>query len=91
MLEERTVRNKLNTYAELGILQRRKGKRNQDFYALARNEVDLTTWKAAIEFFSEVSPPGVVGSYLLVLQAKTLWTISSQRFFQDKKASTDYN
>lgn len=65
LLEERTVRNKLNTYAELGILQRRKGKRNQDFYTLARNEVDLTTWKDAVEFFSEVSPLGVVGSYLL--------------------------
>lgn len=25
------------------------------------------------------------------LQEKTLWTVGSQRFFQDKKASTDYN
>lgn len=64
-IDERTVRNKLNAYADLGILQKTKGTRNQDFYALAENKIDLAAWKDAIEFFAEAGPLGVVGSYLL--------------------------
>lgn len=65
LIDERTVRNKLNAYAKLGILQKTKGTRNQDFYALAENKIDLASWKDAIEFFAEVGPLGVIGSCLL--------------------------
>lgn len=65
VLEERTVRNKLNSYMKLGLLSQTTGKRKQKFYSLAKNEVDLASWFDAISFFSEISPLGVVGSYLL--------------------------
>lgn len=64
-LDEKTVRNKLNDYVELGVLSRKKGKRKQDFYSLAMNRVNLISWYDAIEFFSETNPIGVIGSFLL--------------------------
>lgn len=65
VLEERTVRNKLNSYVELGLLSQTTGKRKQKFYSLAKNDVKLGSWYDAISFFSEISPLGVIGSYLL--------------------------
>lgn len=64
-LDDKTVRIKLNEYAKLGVLSRRKGKRKQDFYSLAMNRVNLISWYDAIEFFSETNPMGVIGSFLL--------------------------
>ncbi len=59
-----TVRNKLSEYAELGMLQTEKdGKKLQ--YSLKKTNVDLSGLCDALTFFSEVSPLGVVGSYLL--------------------------
>jgi hypothetical protein len=59
-----TVRNKLSEYEAYGILTTKKqGKRL--LYLLSKTEINLGSISEALMFFSEVSPLGVVGSYLL--------------------------
>lgn len=59
-----TVRKKLKEYEKLGILKSRK-QGNQVLFSRNESDVPLNKWNDAIKFFSEVSPLGVVGSYLL--------------------------
>lgn len=63
-LDLSTIRKKLKEYEKLGILKSRKlGK--QILFSRNESDVPLDKWSDAIKFFSEVSPLGVVGSYLL--------------------------
>lgn len=59
-----TIRKKLKEYEKLGILKSRK-QGNQVLYSRNESDVSLDRWSDAIKFFSEISPLGVVGSYLL--------------------------
>ena len=63
-ISERTIRNKLDVYVELGILKREKqgGK-----LIYSRNDMawDMDAWKDTVAFASEVMPLGIVGSCLL--------------------------
>ena len=61
--DESTVRKKLKEYTELGILRAEKHGR-ETYYLLSKNTVDLDSWDAAIAFFSEAAPLGVIGSFL---------------------------
>lgn len=59
-----TVRNKLSEYETLGILTTKKqGKKL--LYLIANSEINLNNIYDVLLFFSEISPLGVVGSYLL--------------------------
>lgn len=63
-LDVSTVRNKLTEYEAHGILATQKqGKKL--LYSLNNTMIDLNNISNALIFFSEVSPLGVVGSYLL--------------------------
>lgn len=60
--EENTLRDKLSEYETLGVLTSRK--QGRDKYYRMRPTTDVTPLAAALAFFSEVAPCGVVGSYL---------------------------
>ena len=64
ILDESTVRKKLKEYEQLGLLESDKIGRE---LAFRRNEdnVALDSWHDAIDFFSESTPLGVIGSFLL--------------------------
>lgn len=64
-IDERTVRTKLQDYEKLGILTKKTGARQQQYYSLAMNRLDLCSWFDAVSFFSETNPLGVIGSFLL--------------------------
>ncbi|MGN0502343.1 MAG: WYL domain-containing protein, partial [Ruminococcus sp.] len=64
-----TIRKKLKEYEKLGILKSRK-QGNQILYSRNESDVQQDKWSDAIKFFSEASPLGVVGSYLLDKQEK---------------------
>lgn len=61
--EESTVRKKLAEYARLGLVTARRQGR-QTLYSRARS-VCLTSWRDALEFFSEAAPCGAAGNFLL--------------------------
>lgn len=64
LFEPQTVRNKLKEYTEYGITTATKEKKAH-YYSLNRcyfEDFDIT--KDAINFFSEVAPFGVIGSYI---------------------------
>jgi hypothetical protein len=64
VLDVSTVRNKLSEYANLGLLiTKKQGKRL--LYLLDHSDINLNSIYEALLFFSEISPLGVVGSYLL--------------------------
>lgn len=64
MMVPKTLENKLTEYTKLGILeQKKKGKDN--YYRLKKNDIDIQAWHDAYDFFSEINPLGVIGSYLL--------------------------
>lgn len=65
IIEEKTVRTKLKTYAKLGILTQKIGIKKKQYYSLAINRIDLRSWSDAISFFSETAAVGVIGSFLL--------------------------
>lgn len=61
--DESTVRKKLKEYTEEGIvLSEKSGKTVR--YRLAK-QTDMTPYADILDFFSEVAPCGVIGSYLL--------------------------
>ena len=64
VLDVSTVRNKLTEYEAHGILASRKQGKKLLYY-LDHIGVDLNSVADALLFFSETSPQGVVGSYLL--------------------------
>lgn len=62
--DDSTVRKKLKEYAALGLLTAEK--RGKELcYRLSEDGIDLESWQAALQFYSEVDPLGVVGSFLL--------------------------
>jgi DNA-binding transcriptional ArsR family regulator len=62
--DESTVRKKLAEYVKLGLLcSVRSGK--AVLYRRADDLVDLSGWREAIAFFSEIDPIGVIGYFLL--------------------------
>lgn len=64
VLDEKTVRLKLQELAQMGILLREKQGR-KILYRLAENRDELSGLEDAVDFYSEALPLGVVGSYLL--------------------------
>ena len=64
ILDESTVRKKLKEYEQLGLLESDKIGRELAFRR-AKDDVDLKSWHDAVDFFSESSPMGVIGSYIL--------------------------
>ncbi len=61
--DESTVRKKLKEYCEIGIIKcEKQGK--QVFYRRAEN-IDLTLWEDALEFYSEAGGCGVIGNFML--------------------------
>lgn len=64
VLDEKTIRLKVQELANLGILQKEKQGR-KTIYRLTEENVSLDRLENAIDFYSEMLPVGVVGSYLL--------------------------
>ena len=63
-IDESTLRKKLKEYVNLGLLEARKhGK--QYHYLLSCDGINMKAWREAVDFFSEGSPLGVVGSFLI--------------------------
>ncbi len=78
--DESTVRNKLNEYTELGLLQRlREGRKN--LYRLQQDTIDWRRWQAACAFFSEAAPLGEIGSYILDKFADTCDSFAFKHHF----------
>jgi len=61
--DESTVRKKLKEYAALGLVAEEKRGR-ETVYKLCKDRIVLSTWDAAVSFFSEASPLGVIGSFV---------------------------
>ncbi len=59
-----TVRGKLSKYEKLGLLSSKKDGKKL-LYALNDTQIDLKRMAEALLYFSETSPLGVVGSFLL--------------------------
>ena len=64
VLDEKTVRLKVQELADMGVLEKEKQGRKA-LYRLVPDSVSLTGLEDAIDFYSEALPLGVVGSYLL--------------------------
>jgi len=64
VMDEKTVRLKVQELADMGILQKEKQGRKTT-YRLAQEDVVLDSLEDAIDFYSEALPLGVVGSFLL--------------------------
>lgn len=64
VLEMNTLRKKLKEYHALGLVRiRKQGK--ELLYSLPEETLDLQSWEDALHFFSEASPLGVIGAFLL--------------------------
>ncbi len=64
-LDDSTLRKKLKEYVSLGLLAAQKQGHTVSYRRTDSDSPDLTRWEDAISFFSEASPLGVVGSFLL--------------------------
>ena len=64
VVDEKTVRLKLQELAQMGVLLREKQGR-KILYRMAEENIDLAGLEDAVDFYSEALPLGVVGSYLL--------------------------
>lgn len=62
-LDISTVRKKLAEYAELGLIENEKCRREL-YYERSKDEVDLDAWREAVSFFAETNQIGVVGSFI---------------------------
>ena len=58
-----TIRRKLEEYLGKGILVAQKSGRKK-VYSLSTCSIDLKRWAYAIDFFSEIDPLGVIGSFM---------------------------
>ena len=76
VLDEKTVRLKVQELEQMGVLQKEKQGR-KSLYRLMRDSIPLQALEDAIDFCSEALPLGVVGSYLLDKQDRT---VSAFRF-----------
>ncbi len=63
VFDESTVRKKLKEYQELGLIKSQKS--GKQVYFSRTENIDLSKWNDAIEFFSESSACGVIGNFLL--------------------------
>ena len=64
VLDVSTLRKKLKEFETLGLVKiSRRGK--EYVYSRRGDAVDLDGWKTALDFYSESSPLGVIGSFLL--------------------------
>lgn len=63
-LDESTVRKKLREYVKAELLKTEK-RGKELIYSRNETEVDLNSFKEAVEFFSEENPIGVIGSFIL--------------------------
>ena len=64
ILDLSTVRNKIKEYEKFGIITSKKeGKKL--LYSLSISNINVNNFYNALSFFSEVSPIGVIGSYLM--------------------------
>ncbi len=64
-MDESTLRKKLKEYEGLGLLNAEKKGREVHYSRTDSDSPDLDTWADALAYFSEESPVGVIGSYLL--------------------------
>lgn len=76
VLDEKTVRLKVQELEQMGVLQKEKQGR-KSLYRLMQDSIPLQALEDAIDFCSEALPLGVVGSYLLDKQDRT---VSAFRF-----------
>ncbi|MCF0247341.1 MAG: WYL domain-containing protein [Synergistes sp.] len=58
------VRKNLDNYAEKGLLEK-SGSKKGVRYAYVKNNINLSAWRDALEFYSEEALIGVLGSFLL--------------------------
>ncbi len=63
VFDESTIRKKLKEYCELGLIKSRKS--GKQVYYHRTEDIDLSKWDDAIEFFSESNSCGVIGNFLL--------------------------
>lgn len=68
--DESTVRKKLNEYVRIGLLKTEK-KGKEVLYSINNCDVNTDSFKDAVAFFSEVSPVGIVGSFIADKSEKT--------------------
>ena len=61
---ESSIRKKLREYSDLGLIRQKKSGRETS-YALREENIPLSRILPAAEFFSETSPLGVAGSFIL--------------------------
>jgi hypothetical protein len=61
--DESTLRKKLNEYEKIGLIV--KEKRGKSVFYRREKSVDVSNYREALNYFSEVLPLGVVGSFLL--------------------------
>ena len=61
--DESTVRKKLREYVSLGLLRTEKRGR-ETYYLRTQCGIELQSWDAALAFFSEAAPVGVIGSFV---------------------------
>ena len=60
--DESTVRRKLAECERMGLVKKeRRGRETR--YSRTKDDVDLRTWREALDYFSEVVPLGVIGDY----------------------------
>lgn len=64
VMDEKTVRLKLQELEQMGILQKEKQGR-KSLYSLVHDSLSLKALEDAVDFYSEMLPLGVIGSYLL--------------------------
>ena len=79
MFDESTVRKKLKEYAEAGIIVAEKEGR-RTLYRRSESP-DVSAYADALHYFSEVSPCGVVGSYLLDKQMEDTDTFTFKHHY----------
>lgn len=64
VLDVSTLRKKLKEYESMGLVQIRK-REKEYVYSRTKDTVELGNWKTALDFYSESSPLGVIGAFLL--------------------------
>ncbi|MCQ2467043.1 MAG: WYL domain-containing protein [Clostridia bacterium] len=59
------IRSLLSHYSKIGLINITKKDNKTFLYQLSNDDVNLSAWEDAINFFSEVAPVGLIGSFLL--------------------------
>lgn len=62
---ERTIKNKVEEYEKIGILEMAINVDGMKYYSFWENKIDLRSWFDTISFYSEINTLGVIGSFLL--------------------------